>query len=250
MTDNAGQVRSSYDYEVFGEIELEIGGCLSRYLFKSREYDKENKLYSYRYRYYEPRLAMFLSRDPIGLKEPPQPYTAFDSANEADPFGLWKWKKGKRQGSARAIMIAEPGDTTVTASMFARLEQAQTGLWLKDAKGSSVLPGDSIQCGAEYTVPNTVVVGVGYGAIATTFLARWQNQLTKALKAHGFSVNSFRYDVTPRPGPIEQAFSDPDLWGYAFFGHGWMGREHWWCLGRRRGRSLRISTAVLCGTSS
>ena len=80
-------------------------------------------------------------------------------ANEVDPRGLWAWKGGRRQGGTRAIMIPADGDTTFSASMFAKLDPSETAKWLRDSAGNWVAPGEKIQPCMEYDSPNIVVIG-------------------------------------------------------------------------------------------
>jgi RHS repeat-associated protein len=65
MTDQAGSVVHSYQYDTWGNIEL--GATQGGYAFTGREWDPEIGLYYYRARYYDPTLGRFVSEDPVGL---------------------------------------------------------------------------------------------------------------------------------------------------------------------------------------
>ena len=65
-TNAAGAVSLSRDYDPYGNPIA--GSTQSGYAFTGREWDAETGLYYYRARYQDPKLARFLTEDPIGLK--------------------------------------------------------------------------------------------------------------------------------------------------------------------------------------
>ncbi len=66
QTDATGAVTFSRSYDAFGQ--LQVGASLSGYAFTGREWEPEAGLHYYRARYYDPKLARFISEDPIGLE--------------------------------------------------------------------------------------------------------------------------------------------------------------------------------------
>lgn len=74
VTDANGEVSQHVEYVPFGEVfieELSSSAKLNTpYLFNAKELDEETGLYYYGSRYYDPRLSLWLSTDPLELKYP------------------------------------------------------------------------------------------------------------------------------------------------------------------------------------
>ena len=69
LTDAAGNVANSYDYDAFGNLEATSFETVANpYTFTARERDAESGLMFYRARYYDPRIGRFISEDPIGFE--------------------------------------------------------------------------------------------------------------------------------------------------------------------------------------
>ncbi|MGE0452527.1 MAG: RHS repeat-associated core domain-containing protein [Vicinamibacteria bacterium] len=66
MTDGAGNVTLTRQYDAWGNLEL--GASEAGYAFTGREWDAETDLYYYRARYYDPRVGRLLSEDQIGFR--------------------------------------------------------------------------------------------------------------------------------------------------------------------------------------
>ena len=62
----------------------------NRWLWQGRELDPATGLYDFRHRWYSPSLGRFLTPDPLGYPDGPNPYAAFrgDPVNNSDPEGL------------------------------------------------------------------------------------------------------------------------------------------------------------------
>ncbi len=67
ITDAAGLVVNSYEYDSYGRIELSIEGIANPFTYTGREQDPESGLFYYRARYYDPEIGRFLSEDPLGF---------------------------------------------------------------------------------------------------------------------------------------------------------------------------------------
>jgi RHS repeat-associated protein len=95
-TDAAGNVTSRRQYDAWGN--LEVGASESGYAFTGREWDSETGLYYYRARYYDPKLAIFISEDPIGFGGGLNAYTYAlgDPVNLFDPDGTDAWSASER----------------------------------------------------------------------------------------------------------------------------------------------------------
>ena len=91
VTDAAGAVVNSYDYDAYGNFEAISETVTSPYAYTGREYDGESGLYYYRKRYYDPRTGRFLQQDPLGFAAGDSNHYRYvfnDPVNLVDPFGL------------------------------------------------------------------------------------------------------------------------------------------------------------------
>lgn len=67
LTDTAGKVIQSYEYDSFGNLKDQKNRIKQPYTYTGREWDKETGLYYYRARYYDPMEGRFISKDPIAI---------------------------------------------------------------------------------------------------------------------------------------------------------------------------------------
>ena len=91
LTDAAGAVVNSYDYDSFGNFESRTESVDNPFAFTGREFDAESGLYYYRARYYDPNAGRFLSEDPIGFAAGDfnlYRYVSNNPANAQDATGL------------------------------------------------------------------------------------------------------------------------------------------------------------------
>lgn len=67
LTDSEGIVVAHYEYSPFGMVTKQSGdyAVINPFRFSSEYYDSETNLVYYNYRYYDPQLGRWLSRDPI-----------------------------------------------------------------------------------------------------------------------------------------------------------------------------------------
>ena len=72
ITNLDGEVMQHIEYVPFGEVFIEERNNTwnTPYLFNAKEFDEETGLYYYGARYYEPRLSMWISTDPLQEKYP------------------------------------------------------------------------------------------------------------------------------------------------------------------------------------
>ena len=72
ITDLDGEVVQHIEYVPFGEVFIEERNNVwnTPYLFNAKEFDEETGMYYYGARYYEPRLAIWISVDPISNFDP------------------------------------------------------------------------------------------------------------------------------------------------------------------------------------
>ena len=70
ITNLDGEVSQHIEYVPFGEVFIEERNNTwnTPYLFNAKEFDEETGLYYYGARYYEPRLSLWMSTDPLQEK--------------------------------------------------------------------------------------------------------------------------------------------------------------------------------------
>lgn len=134
LTDSAGTVAQSYQYDTFGNTTGMTGSTNQPFTFTGREFDPETGLYYYRARYYDPFGGRFISEDPIGFDRhsinlysdinsvgKPQvnlyQYAENNSVNFIDPTGLWTLSIGLSiNGQIGSININISGGIAVDSS--------------------------------------------------------------------------------------------------------------------------------------
>ena len=92
ITNLDGEVVQHIEYVPFGEVFIEERNNIwnTPYLFNAKEFDEETGLYYYGARYYEPRLGLWMSVDPMQEKYPMSTTYCFVNNNpirEIDPDG-------------------------------------------------------------------------------------------------------------------------------------------------------------------
>ena len=92
ITNLDGEVVQHIEYVPFGEVFIEERNSIwnTPYLFNAKEFDEETGLYYYGARYYDPRLSLWISTDPLQEKYPYTNSYCFTSNNPirfVDPDG-------------------------------------------------------------------------------------------------------------------------------------------------------------------
>jgi RHS repeat-associated protein len=93
LTNTAGVVTDTYEYDAFGNRVSSTGTTPNNYLYRGEQYDADLGLYYLRARYYNSLTGRFLSRDPLGGKAvDPKTlhkylYADGDPVNSMDPTG-------------------------------------------------------------------------------------------------------------------------------------------------------------------
>jgi RHS repeat-associated protein len=93
LTNAAGTVTDTYDYDAFGNQVNHTGTTPNNYLYRAEQYDSDLRLYYLRARYYNPLTGRFLSRDPVsGSSSDPKSlhkylYAGGEPVNADDPTG-------------------------------------------------------------------------------------------------------------------------------------------------------------------
>ena len=97
ITNLDGEVSQHIEYVPFGEVFIEERNNTwnTPYLFNAKEFDEETGMYYYGARYYEPRVSLWMSVDPIAnLKNwiSPYAYTKDNPLRYIDPDGKMNGK--------------------------------------------------------------------------------------------------------------------------------------------------------------
>ena len=93
LTNSAGSVTDTYEYDAFGNALQTSGSTPNNYLYRGEQYDSDLGLYYLRARYYNPNSGRFMSRDPNeGKAIDPKTlhkylYAGGDPVNRVDPRG-------------------------------------------------------------------------------------------------------------------------------------------------------------------
>ena len=93
ITNLEGEVVQHIEYVLFGEVFIEERNSVwnTPYLFNAKEFDEETGMYYYGARYYEPRLSLWMSTDPMEEKYPDYStyiYAAQNPIAYSDPTGM------------------------------------------------------------------------------------------------------------------------------------------------------------------
>lgn len=93
ITNLEGEVVQHIEYVPFGEVFIEERNSVwnTPYLFNAKEFDEETGMYYYGTRYYEPRLSLWMSTDPMEEKYPDYStyiYAAQNPIAYSDPTGM------------------------------------------------------------------------------------------------------------------------------------------------------------------
>lgn len=93
LTDSAGAVTDTYDYDAFGNLIARTGTTPNEFLFTGQQYDANIGFYYLRARYYHPTTGRFTALDPFD-GDPYAPmslhkylYAGDDPVNKVDPNG-------------------------------------------------------------------------------------------------------------------------------------------------------------------
>ncbi len=90
VTNSAGAVIQTYDYDAFGYITAQSGALTAKYAYKTKEYSPQTGLIFFGRRYYNPLIGRFITKDPLGQADGPNVYLYCnnDPVNKYDPWGL------------------------------------------------------------------------------------------------------------------------------------------------------------------
>jgi len=127
LTDAQGSVVSTNVYDGFGALLTATGSSSNQYLANTKERSTVAKLDNHGYRYYDPEIGRYISRDPLGHGQGLNDYLYVrnNPVNHVDPLGLG-WLDWVQTGLDAASMI--PGLGTATSLVNAGISAAR-GNW-------------------------------------------------------------------------------------------------------------------------
>ena len=166
ITNLAGNVSQHMEYLPFGEtlVEEHLNSNNSPYKFNGKELDEETGNYYYGARYYDPKMSIWLSVDPLAEKYPgwsPYNYTLLNPVNLVDPDGRsvakpldWyqnletgntEWYNGSEQRDgyekiATGTNIVESDGQTFQLQEKGRFTDLNTGKWYSRGDEINDLP--------------------------------------------------------------------------------------------------------------
>lgn len=113
ITNLDGEVVQHIEYVPFGEVFIEERNNTwnTPYLFNAKEYDEETGMYYYGARYYEPRISLWMSTDPLQEKDPNISsfcYTSNNPIKYIDPNG-----KSMREYDTDGNVISDLGGNKI-----------------------------------------------------------------------------------------------------------------------------------------
>jgi len=97
LSNLAGQRTDAYGYDVFGAQRAHTGTASQSFTFTGEQMDGELGLVFLRARYYDPKLARFVSKDPFTrqISKPnslnPFVYSLNNPISNSDPIGMFSW---------------------------------------------------------------------------------------------------------------------------------------------------------------
>ena len=92
VLDNLEAVQVSYRYDEFGNVKIKSGTLNQPYKFSTKRYDELTGLSYYGYRFYNPAIGRWMTRDPLGETDGINLYgfVGNNAINAIDPWGLAK----------------------------------------------------------------------------------------------------------------------------------------------------------------
>ncbi len=137
ITNLEGEVVQHIEYVPFGEVFIEERNNVwnTPYLFNAKEYDEETGMYYYGARYYEPRLSLWMSTDPLEEEYPNITTYGFCHNNPLifiDPDGMGDYFNEK------GVWLGSDGKNDNKVFATQNVSKSKSGL-VNDAKNAKLL---------------------------------------------------------------------------------------------------------------
>ena len=227
----SGTVEERYVYEVYGKASIYDGDWQpvawegskhNDVLYSGYRWDLETGLYQVRYRYYQPTLGVWASRDQEYFDGPNlYLYGNGNTLVGSDPLGQ-KWEV-KRDGGEQA-MVEGCADTVSNLAQKIGLEANEFKSWLTDfdRKGLPASENDNIGTKwREFKIPNTVLAY--WAGELGDFGKAWVGWNTDrdVLRLRGFKVDERSGETAATfESHISSGTAKRELHGLFFWGHG------------------------------
>jgi RHS repeat-associated protein len=130
LTNAAGAVTDTYDYDAFGILLASSGSTPNSHLYSGEQFDADLGAYYLRQRYYNPERGRFFTPDPFAgfLDDPPSQrpylYVGADPVNWTDPTGFGR-KKGRYTVKEQAHISSRYG----VCAKFEGAFELLAGVW-------------------------------------------------------------------------------------------------------------------------
>jgi RHS repeat-associated protein len=106
VTDRSGAVVWQAGQSAFGGAAPLLQQIMQPLRFAGQYHDAETGLHYNRYRYYDPALGRYITRDPMGITQGLNVYcySGNDPIGRSDPMGLWGWPSWKTVAKVAAVV--------------------------------------------------------------------------------------------------------------------------------------------------
>jgi RHS repeat-associated protein len=227
LVDEQGAVQARYEYDAFGQVLVAAGAAANdnAYRYSTKMADVESGLVYYGYRFYDAGLGRWISRDPISEKGGANllAFVGNDAGNAVDALG--QKCVLTRAGGSRANVRCDACDSAVQVAEVAALDEREFQSWLRSEDGQGVprTATERFSKARSFSVPNTVLAGVGKAdfaiqqAIWTGLLGTQVLGATSALRDLGYRVD---VSMLLTIDEVRAALRSPDTTGLVYFGHG------------------------------
>ena len=134
ITNLEGEVVQHIEYVPFGEVFIEERNNVwnTPYLFNAKEFDEETGMYYYGARYYEPRLSLWISPDPLGeifSNSTSYRYGKNNPLRFVDPTGLFETETEAQEYADVKFPGAEVHQDTKSKQWFVSLNEEGTAAY-------------------------------------------------------------------------------------------------------------------------
>ena len=134
ITNLDGEVVQHIEYVPFGEVFIEERNNVwnTPYLFNAKEFDEETGMYYYGARYYEPRLSLWISPDPLGeifSNSSSHRYVKNNPLRFIDPTGLFETEAEAQEYADINFPGAEVHQDTKSQQWFVSLNEEGTAAY-------------------------------------------------------------------------------------------------------------------------
>ena len=167
LTDSAGAVVATYQYDAYGNLLKETGNVENPYRYAGYRYNKESGLYYLQSRYYNPETGRFLTRDTF-------------EGFENEPLSLNKYAYAENKpilytdpsGHARPQVITYYGRKIITNNKEAK----RLSVLLKNIWGKSEMAMRALKSLRRIPYIGWILFGVGEASWLLGTIISWRNK--------------------------------------------------------------------------